>query len=140
MNDKYHNIINLPHPISKKHPKMSLYNRAAQFAPFAALNGYENALEETLRKTRDKTILSEEMKNEINDKLLVINSNINKKPTITITYYIPDDKKRGGNYHTITNSIKRIDLDNNKIVFTDNTKILIDDIFDINLDYLDNTD
>ena len=94
----YDDIINLPHYVSKKRPQMSREARAAQFAPFAALTGYGDAVEETARIVGQKIDVDEEMKAIINDKLNVINSHIANKPEVNFTYYVPDKKKDGGAY------------------------------------------
>lgn len=129
----YDDIINLPHHISKKHPQMSLYARAAQFAPFAALTGYGDAVEETARITNNKVELSEEMKEVINEKLNIINLSITSKPLVTLTYFIKDKRKSGGEYTNITGNIRQIDLVNDLIVLTNKKKINIIDLIDIDL-------
>lgn len=129
--NEYNDIINLPHFVSKKHPQMSKEARSAQFAPFAALSGYEDAIKETAKLTDNKIELSDEMINIINDKLLFIGKNIQDKPLITITYFVPDKRKNGGEYISVTNSIKQIDLINNIIILTNKKKICINDIIGI---------
>lgn len=129
--NEYNDIINLPHFVSKKHPQMSKEARSAQFAPFAALSGYEDAIKETAKLTDNKIELSDEMINIINDKLLFIEKNIQDKPLITITYFVPDKRKNGGEYISVTNSIKQIDLINNIIILTNKKKICINDIIGI---------
>jgi hypothetical protein len=129
--NNYEDIINMPHHISTKHPQMSLENRAAQFAPFAALTGYDDVIKETSRLTDMKLELSEEMKDIINDKLNVLNEKINSKPIATITYFIKDKVKEGGSYITITGNIKQIDLVNKYIILTNKKKISINDIIGI---------
>ena len=129
--NEYNDIINLPHYVSKKHPQMSKEARSAQFAPFAALSGYEDAIKETAKLTDNKIELSDEMINIINDKLLFIEKNIQDKPLITITYFVPDKRKNGGEYISVTNNIKQIDLINNIIILTNKKKICINDIIGI---------
>lgn len=126
---KYDDIINLNRPKSI-HPKMSLYDRAAQFAAFAALTTHGDAIKETARRVDKKIILSEEEINEINSKLQFIKENIKNNPSIKVTYFIKDEKKDGGKYITINNRIKKIDTYN--LVFIDNYKIKITDIIRIN--------
>jgi hypothetical protein len=127
---KYDDIINLEHP-KLKHPRMSIYNRAAQFSPFAALTGYEDAVKETARLTDKKIIIDEETKVLLDTKLQYINSIIKEKPYITITYFIKDKLKNGGSYNTYSNNIKRIDKLKKELIFLDNKKISISDIIDI---------
>lgn len=127
---KYDDIINLEHP-KLKHPRMSIYNRATQFSPFAALTGYENAVKETARLTDKKIIVDEETKVILDTKLQYIESIITEKPYITITYFIKDKLKNGGSYNTYSNNIKKIDIIKKELVFLDNKKISINDIIDI---------
>lgn len=127
----YSDIIILERHVSKKHPQMSLESRAAQFAPFAALNGYADAINETARLTDRKIELTEEMKTIINDKLQVISSHIVDKPQAKFTYFIKDKKKNGGMYLTETGNVRRIDLIDNIIILTNKKKIIIDDIIGI---------
>ncbi len=129
--NNYNDIINLPHHVSSKHPQMDKIDRAAQFAPFAALTGYGDAVEETARITDSKIELDEEMKTIINEKLNVIDSNINNKPLATFTYYVPDGKKSGGSYTTITGNVRQIDIVNNIIVLSSKKKINISDLIGI---------
>ena len=127
----YDDIINLQHHVSKKHPQMSPEARAAQFAPFAALTGYDDAVKETARLTDDRIELDEEMKAIINDKLNVLEVHILEKPQATFTYFIPDKKKTGGSYNTITCNVRQIDLVNGLIILTNKKKINIKDIIGI---------
>lgn len=128
---KYDDIINLEHHISKTHKQMSMQNRAAQFAPFAALTGYEEAVKETARFTEQKIELDEELNNILDEKLRLIQSQIKNMSEITVTYFVPDDKKRGGKYQKITGKIKKIDDYNKFIIFTDGKFISIKDIINI---------
>lgn len=129
--EKYKDIINLPHHVSKKHPQMSLYERSAQFAPFAALTGYEDEVEETARLTSMKIDIDDEVKNELNRKLNIIKNKIYTRPQIKLTYFIPDLKKEGGKYETVNGVIKKIDEYNNYIILQNNATIKISDILDI---------
>lgn len=131
MNNKYDDIINLPHHISNKHPQMSLEARAAQFAPFAALTGYDDEVKETARLTNKRIELDDEAKSVLDSKIQMIMENISAKPTISITYFIPDIKKDGGEYVTITGIIKKIDEYKQVIVLEDKTEIPINEIADI---------
>ena len=99
-NHEYDDIIDLPHPTSRKHPRMSLHDRAAQFAPFAALTGHEAAIKETARLTDRKAELSDEMIAELNDQINIIRDNIGTDQIIAVTYFVPDEKKSGGEYMT----------------------------------------
>ena len=128
--NKYEDIINLSRPKSK-HPQMTLEQRSAQFAPFAALTGYEGQIKETARLTDKKLELDEETKSKLDTKIQIIKEKLDKRPQIRITYFVPDNKKEGGKYITITNSIQKIDEYNNMILMSNNIKIKIDEIIDI---------
>ena len=95
-NDKYKDIINLPHHTSSKHPRMSIQNRAGQFAPFAALNGYSDAVKETARLTDDRIDLDDSIKLILNDKLNYLVST--KDILAKFIYFVYDKKKKGGKY------------------------------------------
>ncbi len=125
---QYDDIINLPHPTPKNHPRMSLYDRAAQFSPFAALTGHEAAIKETARLTDDKHILSEDVIEKINGQLKIIAENIGTEQEITVTYFVPDSKKSGGAYVDCSGTVKKIDEYNRTLVMTDNTVIPIEQI------------
>ncbi len=124
MNDmnKYDDIINLEHHVSKVHKQMSLENRSAQFAPFAALTGYEDEVQETARITEDRIELDEEQKILINEKLNIIESQIATYPEVSVTYFVPDTKKEGGSYQTIKEKVKRINNYSNEIIFCSRIK------------------
>ena len=128
---KYDDIINLPRHVSTKHPQMSLEARSAQFAPFAALTGYDDAIEETSRLTNERKELDEELKTILDEKLQIIQEKINTKPKITFTYFIPDLKKNGGKYVTVTGKVRKIDRNKQLIVLEDKTEIFIPDIIEI---------
>ena len=128
---KYDDIINLPNPTSKRHPRMSLYARAAQFSPFAALTGHEAAIRETARQTDGKEILSDEVIAGLNEKLRVIAENIGKGQMVTITYFMPDERKAGGAYVTHSGVVKRIDEYEHTVIMTDGAEIPIGQISEI---------
>ena len=128
---KYDDIINLPHHVSKKHPQMSLEQRSAQFAPFAAVDGVEDDIMEAERVTEERENVSDEEIEILNKKLQIINQNISQKPTVLVTYYVPDKKKAGGEYVTITGNVKKIDEYVQLIILEDGTKIPIGEIVDI---------
>lgn len=128
---KYDDIINLPHHVSKKHPQMSLYQRAAQFAPFAALTGYEDAIYETSRITEEKIELDEEVKMIINEKLNKIKTNIQNTPKVSFTYFIPDLTKEGGKYVTVTDNVIKIDEYKKIILLENRIEIPISEIIDV---------
>ena len=125
---KYENIINLPHYELKYHKRMIAQVRAAQFSPFAALTGYSESIKETSRMTERKIELSEDIKNKINESLLIINNNIKNKPLIRVLYFEKDKKKSGGKHIEYECNVKEIDSINKCIIFTDRNKIYFKNI------------
>ena len=130
---KYENIIDLPHYVPKKHPQMSLEQRSAQFAPFSALTGYEEAVAETARLTSDRVELDEEEKTILDNKLMIIREQLHTKPVASITYFIPDNRKDGGEYVTVRGIVKKIDEYKQVIVLEGNTEIPILEIIKIDI-------
>ena len=131
---KYADIIDLPHHQSDTRPKMSNYDRAAQFSPFAALTGHADSIKETARLTDEYNEPSEEMKAIMNEKILFLMEQLENQPEITITFFKPDEKKQGGAYITITGVVKKIKTYERQIQMTTGDLIPIDMIFDINGD------
>lgn len=131
MNNKYDDIINLEYPVSKRHKRMPINKRAAQFMPFKALTGYEEKIKETERITEKKIELSKEEKNNLNNKLQIINEHLKSNPKIIITYFVKDNKKQGGKYITISTIIKKIDIIEKKLILIDKTKINLSDIIQL---------
>ena len=136
MQGDYDDIINLPHHQSEKRPHMSLYDRAAQFAPFSALTGHDDAIKETARLTDRKMELDDYDKMLLDNKMTFILNHINEQPEITVTYFIPDTNKEGGMYLDFTGNIKKFDSVQRKICFTDKMEIFIDDIIEIRSEIL----
>ena len=126
MNDRYDDIIHLPHHISKTRPQMSMMDRAAQFSPFAALT-----IKETGRLTDEKIELGEETKAVLDRKQRYLSDMISVQPEITVTYFLPDERKSGGTYLSVTGKLKRIDEYERMMILTDGKKIPLDDIMDI---------
>lgn len=131
---KYDDIINLPHHVSKKHPQMSLEARAAQFAPFAAVTGHKEEIDEAERVTEEKEDISEEQMKILNKKLSIIMENIAQKPSIKVIYFIPDKKKSGGKYETITGNVKKVDEYKKVIILEKEIVIPMQEIVDISGD------
>lgn len=127
----YDDIINLPHHQSKNHPHMSLHDRAAQFAPFAALTGYDDAVKEAMRLTDSKPELDENQLEELDQKLADIITRIEERPEVVITYFEPDDRKEGGAYVTCMGKIKKIDSYMRQLIFEDGKEINFDNVIDI---------
>lgn len=132
--NRYDDIINLPHHVSTKHPHMSLYDRAAQFSPFAALTGHDEAIHETARLTDKKLELNEDAKTRLNEKLQIIFENNRAETKVTITYFVPDERKNGGEYISYTGNIKKIDEYKRAIVMMDKSIIPIEQIMEIDSD------
>ena len=127
----YADIIDRPRPKSPTRPHMSNYDRAAQFSPFAALTGYEAAVEETARLTDEKIELTEDQKYLLDEKLRMA---IERGGNVRITYFISDRKKAGGAYEFATGQVKEVDTLEHSIVLTDKRRIPLDDLWDIEWD------
>lgn len=131
MNGPYDDIIDLPHPVSKKHPAMKIYDRAAQFSPFAALTGYEAAIRETARFTGRRIELDEDEKAALDRKLHMTAERAGEYMEVSVTCFEPDKTKEGGSYKTVCGCIKKIDDYRREIVLMDGRRISMDDIIDI---------
>ena len=127
----YDDIINLPHPVSKKHPQMPMKNRAAQFSPFAALNGHGAAIRETLRKTEPQRELGESDRETLDKKLACLREHLAERPEVTVTYFLKDSKKEGGKYIDISGVIKKMDFYYGLLVMEDGTKIRLEEIHEL---------
>lgn len=134
MNKRYEQIIHQKHHVSRSHPRMARIDRAAQFAPFAALTGYEAAVEETARLTDEKIELEEDALAILNMRLQILQENESRHPKITATYFLPDKKKSGGAYVTEAGQLKRIDETEQMLLLTDSRQIAISDIYSIESD------
>ncbi len=131
---KYDDIINLPHHVSRKHPQMSLHDRAAQFAPFAALTGYDEKVKATARITEEFHPALGREKEEIDQKLLILQQNQYSQPLISIYYFVPDSQKEGGHYEKMIKCIRKVDQINKKLIMIDGTVICFKHIKEINGD------
>ena len=129
MSGPYDDIIGLPHPTSERHPRMSMANRAAQFSPFAALTGYEDAVKETARLTDARAELTEEEKSALDAKLRLLAGPANGE--VSLTCFQPDGRKAGGAYFTVIGAVKKIDGFAREIVLADGRRIPVDDIVDV---------
>lgn len=130
----YEDIVNLPPHISKKHPQPTMIDRAARFAPFAAITGYEEMVLEEARITEERIDLDEGTLSILNEKPNMIQEFIDEEPEVTITYFEPDKKKSGGAYIDITGTVKRIDEYEHLVIMTDGKKIRIEDIYGLESD------
>jgi len=123
--------IDLTRHISKKHPRMSLEARSAQFAPFAALTGYDDVINEAARLTTERIEINEELQEILDEKLKNIKNKISINPEITVTYFVPDKRKNGGKYITVTGRIIKIDNYKQMIILEKGIYIPISEIIDI---------
>ena len=131
--NKYDDIINLPHHKSITHSHMSMIDRAAQFSPFAALTGHSAAIAETGRMTDQRMELDEYEMARVDAELQRLQELLPGRPTASITYFVPDERKNGGSYQTVTGEVKRIDAVNGVIQMTDRQCIPIADVFSIEI-------
>ena len=127
----YEDIVDLPHHVSRKHPQPTVADRAARFAPFAAITGYEEMVLEEARVTDDRIEMDESSKAALNEKLNMILEFLDEQPEVSITYFEPDKRKAGGAYITVTGTVKRIDEYEHLVIMTDGKKINIDDIYNL---------
>lgn len=121
--DRYDDIIDLPHPISKKHPRMPLLDRAAQFAPFAALTGHDSAIKETARLTEEEIELDENSRELLDIRLQYLQERLSERPEVTVTFFQPDARKSGGAYVTVTGVVKKVDAYARRLVFEDGREV-----------------
>ncbi len=121
----YADIINLPHHVSKVHPQMSMHQRAAQFSPFAALVGYEDVVEETARQTAPERELNEDEKAELDRRISIIAAHLSEHPVVTIEYFVPDERKDGGEYVFKSGKVEKI-VPTERIVVVDDEAIRMD--------------
>lgn len=131
MTDKYTHIIDLPHHVSKVRPQMTMYQRAAQFAPFAALTGHSAAISETARLTDKKIELSDNECELLNQKIMQLLAHLNEHPYVSITYFIPDTHKEGGRYATHTGTIRSWEEYEQRLTFDDGAQLKANVIIDI---------
>jgi len=128
---QYDDILHLPHHVSETRPHMALIDRAAQFSPFAALTGYDDAIEETARWTDEKRELTEEGQRFIGAQLHILQEQRRSEPEIMVTYFVPDGKKAGGAYRTVRDSVQRVDPLEGVLELQSGAVIPFDDIFSI---------
>ena len=128
---KYDEILSLPHHVSKTRPQMPMSDRAAQFAPFAALTGYDSAIKETRRLTDERIELDEEALTALNMRYQFLMDALNEEPKVEITYFKPDERKAGGEYVSVIGAVKKVDDFERLITMQDGTKIPMDDVLSI---------
>ena len=125
---KYDDIIDLPHHVSETHPPMSRADRAAQFSPFAALTGYDAAVRESARVTERRIELDEGVKAELNARLNCILEHLSEHPQVSLTYFVPDEKKSGGAYRTVTGTVRKLDSFAKTLTLTDGTVVPMEEM------------
>ena len=130
---KYDDILSMPHHVSSTRPHMSMHDRAAQFSPFAALVGYDDAVKETARLTNEKQELTADKIADLNQKIAFLTEHADERPEITIEYFIPDEKMSGGKHVTLSGKFRRIDEYNHNMVFVSGEEVTLNDIFKIEL-------
>lgn len=130
-NHQYDDIIDLPHHVSVTRPRMSMIDRAAQFSPFAALTGYDAAIKETGRLTNERIELTEDSRAVLDRKQQLLLDNLADHPEASVTYFVPDERKSGGAYVTVTGIVKKVDDYQRLLLLTDGTKIPLDEILDM---------
>ena len=133
MPGQYDDIINLPRPVSKKHPPMPMSKRAAQFLPFAALTGFEGEIAETGRLTQAAPELGEDALVALDRQLVLLRQRLPEQPEVTITRFVPDEKKDGGQYETLTGRVRRLDEPNRTLSLTDGARIDLDTVVELTL-------
>lgn len=136
MTHRYDDILFMPHPTSARHLRMPLSGRAAIFSPFAALSGHDGAIRETARLTDRRIELEEDERAELDRKQRILEEHLADRPEITVTRFRPDEKKAGGSYERTTGRLKHVDGVARVLVLTDGTRIPMDDILDIEGEYL----
>jgi len=129
MSGPYDDILYVPHPTSKEHPRMSMSDRAAQFSPYAALSGYRDLIIETARLTEDRAEQAEDILFDLDRKLRIAAEHPEEE--ITVTYFQPDSRKNGGAYKTVSGYIRKMDEPRHSLILSDGTEIPIDRIYAI---------
>ena len=127
----YDDIINLPHHVSARHPQMPLKDRAAQFSPFAALTGYAGEVAEAARMPETKIELTEDQRAVLDERLCLLEDILPERPDVTFTYFVPDQRKQGGAYTTVTGKLKRLDRIEQNIILTNGIAIPVNDLLEV---------
>ncbi len=131
MSGKYDDMLDLPHHTSPRHPRMTLRDRAAQFAPFSALTGYDDVIDETARLTDGKIELSEDARALLDVKQRLLQRRIEERPRVTVVHFVEDQRKTGGAYRSFTGNLIRMDETSREMVFADGTRIKTSDVIEM---------
>ena len=132
-NHKYDDIINLPHRVTKKRPHMPVEDRAAQFAPFAALTGYGEAVKETARRTERRMEPDEDMLAILNRRLEYIKEHLGENLKVSVTYFVPDMQKEGGSYESFLGTVKKLDTFRHRLIFQEGREIPFEDLWELSV-------
>ncbi len=131
MSGKYDDMLDLPHHTSPRHPRMSLRDRAAQFAPFSALTGYDDVIDQTARLTDGRIVLSEDARAMLDVKQRILEKRIEDQPQVTVVHFVADKRKSGGAYRSFTGKLVRMDELEREMIFADGTRIKTSDVIEI---------
>ena len=130
----YDDIIDLPRPVSKKHPPMPMMKRAAQFLPFAALTGFEAEIAEAARLTETAPELSEDALAALDEQLSLLRQRLAEEPQVTLTRFLPDERKAGGRFETLTGTVRRLDEANRALFLIDGTRVDVDTVVELSVE------
>ena len=130
---RYDDLLDLPHPVSQKHPRMSAHDRAAQFSPFAALTGFGEVIEETGRLTEVRTELAEDERKALDAKFRALAEDPSADREILVTFFKEDPRKEGGAYLTVSGRIRKVDEIARCIVLEDGISIPMADVFGLGI-------
>ena len=130
----YDDIIHLQRPLSKKHPPMPMAKRAAQFLPFAALTGFEGEIAEAARLTEESRSLGEDALVALDEQLSLLRQRMGEQPAVSVVRFVPDERKAGGRYETVTGRLRRLDEANRVLILTDGSRIDLDTIAELTVE------
>ena len=130
----YDDIIHLQRPLSKKHPPMPMAKRAAQFLPFAALTGFEGEIAEAARLTEEARSLGEDALMALDEQLSLLRQRMGEQPAVSVVRFVPDERKAGGRYETVTGRLRRLDEANRALILTDGSRIDLDTIAELTVE------
>ena len=134
MTGPYDDIIDLPRPVSRKHPPMPMMKRAAQFLPFAALTGFEGEIAEAARLTEEARSLGEDALVALDEQLALLRQRMGEQPAVSVVRFVPDERKAGGRYETVTGRLRRLDEANRVLILTDGLRIDLDTIAELTVE------
>ena len=134
MTGPYDDIIHLSRPVSKKHPPMPMTKRAAQFLPFAALSGFEGEIAEAARLTQTAPELSEDALAALDEQLSLLRQLLPDQPQVTVTRFLPDERKAGGHFETLTGQVRRVDEAGRALILTDGVRIDLDTVVELTVE------